>query len=1309
MKKRIHIKIADTGWILEKCAREISERNSEVSFGTEPNPLADLQYYINYSARSRRVSPIEVGFFTHSEKDEGARRRYFDAAFAVDHCVCMSAKYAKELIENGVPEDKVTVIAPGVDLDVMQPKVRIGVVGRTYHTGRKGEALVARVMDIPGIEWRFTGSGWPGASTHVPEAGMAEFYNDLDYVLVPALYEGGPMAVLEGLACGIPIIASDVGWAQEFPHISFEVGNAESLRSVLTGLVSERHVLREAVLHRSWAAWADEHSKLFSRMLGGTSSASAPQRESRRPRKRVTLITHGTEGTSIGGPSVRVPRTATELAKLGIGASLPRELGNNYDSSQLAHIFNIWPAESCFKTMDRARAVGKRTVLSPIFLNLSNIQFASRTMPRLFADNRSSRSIDMTLSEIAREIAGEPNLPIREPFEGYHDRVRVCVESADEVIYLSDYERRCLEHIGATPSSSTLVCNPVDASGFANADPRLFSKTFGIEDYILCVGRIEPRKNQLVLAHAAKTLGKTVVFIGHTESQPYLDLVRNVAGDAGRFIPRIDPADPLLKSAFAGASAFCLPSWAEGAPLAALEAAAAGLPMVLSDRSSEKEYFGAFAEYVNPADINGMRDALERAVSQRGDAPRQRDLQSYVTDNFSWEKYATETAAAYDKLGLSRKSVPVAKRKNQKIYFDLTTTFHASGHPTGIARVEGLVIRALVEQFGDRIVPVVWSSRTKGYLQVSRATALVGADLAELERMEKLGEAQSVFDGGMADGRIIVVGGAWIRNSEYVGALRALKQESGSNLTVLVHDLIQMKLAHFYPDGVGAEFEANARLIADAADDFLVYSDCTSKDLQDFLIDNGQSFKKISKFRLGDMTSLYQDKSVVEDHVESELQKRFAGKKFVIYVSTIEIRKNHALLINVWRRLIEERGSAAPHLVLIGRSLWRGDEFTSALKREPGLQAFVHVLDNVDDRDLDWFYRNCFLTVYPSLYEGWGLPVAESMSYGKMCITSANTATREIAPTLTDLLDPYDFRAWRDRISFYLDNPSALQSVEQKIQQRYVAYPWDDVAHDLVSIVDDLPISTTLSTFVFPRQEIKFVAEEKSSSGMQVCGIGWGQAEVGGRWSIGRTSKLVFRYPAKSDQFYLRLRMRTFTASANTGRLVWVTINDDAKTLHEFTSPLASFDLAIPVQRKKGSKFEDTVIVFEPVELLSPQMANGSPDERFLGLQLVSAQFADEPFSEAAPQTLLSPATAGTSASFSTQTLVDDLAAVNDLALAKELVALPSRFTGKRFFARVARFIGFDKLWLRWHARKFRRTYSSINLIIDYLSAEKRR
>jgi len=243
----VHIKSSDPGWILERMTQALAQRLPYVTTSNRVNPRAAIQYYLNYTEHLGRVSPIELASFTHvDELMPDMKARYFQVAREVDVAVCMAERYAAELRALGLRE--VHVIRPGVDLARFTPRVKIGVVGRTYACGRKGEALVAEVLDTPGIEWHFTGSGWPMASRALTEAEMPAFYREMDYILVPSLYEGGPMCVIEALACGTRVIAPPVGWVTDFPHIEFRTGDAADLRRVLDAAVGEKRALRASVV-----------------------------------------------------------------------------------------------------------------------------------------------------------------------------------------------------------------------------------------------------------------------------------------------------------------------------------------------------------------------------------------------------------------------------------------------------------------------------------------------------------------------------------------------------------------------------------------------------------------------------------------------------------------------------------------------------------------------------------------------------------------------------------------------------------------------------------------------------------------------------------------------------------------------------------------------------------------------------------------------------------------------------------------------------------------------------------------------------
>jgi SAM-dependent methyltransferase len=148
-----------------------------------------------------------------------------------------------------------------------------------------------------------------------------------------------------------------------------------------------------------------------------------------------------------------------------------------------------------------------------------------------------------------------------------------------------------------------------------------------------------------MLAHALRDSGIPLVLLGPSFESGTYELTLRVGGDSLVHLDRV-PAE-MVASAYHAASVHVLPSWAEGAALANLEAAAAGCPIVVSDRSSEFEYFGDLARYCDPADPASIRTAVEAALADRRDDPeRLGELKRRMVD-LTWEKTAQATVRAY--------------------------------------------------------------------------------------------------------------------------------------------------------------------------------------------------------------------------------------------------------------------------------------------------------------------------------------------------------------------------------------------------------------------------------------------------------------------------------------------------------------------------------------------------------------------------------------------------------------------------------------------------------------------------------------
>jgi glycosyltransferase involved in cell wall biosynthesis len=177
-------------------------------------------------------------------------------------------------------------------------------------------------------------------------------------------------------------------------------------------------------------------------------------------------------------------------------------------------------------------------------------------------------------------------------------------------------------------------------------------------------------------------------------------------------------------------------------------------------------------------------------------------------------------------------------------------------------------------------------------------------------------------------------------------------------------------------------------------------------------------------------------------------------KPFALSVGTLETRKNHWLLYHVWRRLIENYGERIPPLVLAGRAGWGTADLLQHIQTDPLVRNRIIPLFAVSDDELSWLYRHCQFTLYPSHYEGWGLPVAESLAYGKHCICSNTSSLPEVGGALVDYHDPLDAMQCLDLVRRAVFEPGYLQEREARIQREYRAATWTDCGARLVPLLE---------------------------------------------------------------------------------------------------------------------------------------------------------------------------------------------------------------------------------------------------------------
>src|SRR5262249_31091409 len=178
-------------------------------------------------------------------------------------------------------------------------------------------------------------------------------------------------------------------------------------------------------------------------------------------------------------------------------------------------------------------------------------------------------------------------------------------------------------------------------------------------------------------------------------------------------------------------------------------------------------------------------------------------------------------------------------------------------------------------------------------------------------------------------------------------------------------------------------------------------------------------------------------------------------EEYVLFVGSAEPRKNLATLIKAFRELVAEAAFREFVLVLAGTPGWLNDEIYK-LPAALGIADRVKFLGYVDDEDLPVLYSAAQLFVYPSLYEGFGLPVLEAMSCGAPVITSNVSSLPEVAGDAGVLIDPRDAGALARAMGTILGNAELIRRMKLQSRRRAESFSLERMARDTLRVYEAL-------------------------------------------------------------------------------------------------------------------------------------------------------------------------------------------------------------------------------------------------------------
>ncbi len=174
-------------------------------------------------------------------------------------------------------------------------------------------------------------------------------------------------------------------------------------------------------------------------------------------------------------------------------------------------------------------------------------------------------------------------------------------------------------------------------------------------------------------------------------------------------------------------------------------------------------------------------------------------------------------------------------------------------------------------------------------------------------------------------------------------------------------------------------------------------------------------------------------------------------KKYILFVGTIEPRKKHALVLDAFEEIQQKYEDI--HLVFIGKIGWKVEVFSSYLNSHPLKNKYLHHYTNIDDNLLDLFYKNAFIVTYISDYEGYGLPIAESLQYSNITITSKNSSLEEVGLKYADYIDRNTKQELVKKLSLYIQNRDIYTKRRAYIKEKYIPLTWDKFYANVITAI----------------------------------------------------------------------------------------------------------------------------------------------------------------------------------------------------------------------------------------------------------------
>jgi glycosyltransferase involved in cell wall biosynthesis len=251
----------------------------------------------------------------------------------------------------------------------------------------------------------------------------------------------------------------------------------------------------------------------------------------------------------------------------------------------------------------------------------------------------------------------------------------------------------------------------------------------------------------------------------------------------------------------------------------------------------------------------------------------------------------------------------------------------------------------------------------------------------------------------------------------------------------VLYDLIPLTHPEYCRPGESQKHEKRMQLMLEQASGLISISQQSLNDLNAWAMARGLKMPPSTVAPLAP--------APLPDKTLSRASRPIEHPYFVI-LGTIEPRKNHLLLLNLWRELAATLGDNTPHLVVIGQRGWECEAVVDMLERCETIHPYVHELNACSDAELGCYLQHAQALLFPSFAEGYGMPLVEALQQGTPVIGSNLPVFMEIAPGIPEALHPLDGMAWLQAVRDYSESDHPRRQAQLERLQHWRCPTWNE-------------------------------------------------------------------------------------------------------------------------------------------------------------------------------------------------------------------------------------------------------------------------